>query len=93
MRVIAAWSAIRRTRLKKRQKLWMEIHALRYETEASLQLNSGPWIPINNSTASVLGMGASFGGIGGEFATLKMTMNLRVDDVQPGTMDADRRCG
>ena len=70
--------------LKKRQKLWMEIHALRYETEASLQLNGGPWIPINNTTASVLGLGASFGGIGGEFATLKMTMNLRVDDVQPG---------
>jgi cytochrome c553 len=71
--------------LKKRQKLWMEIHALRYETEASLQLNGGPWIPINNRTASVLGLGASFGGIGGEFATLKMTMNLRIDDVRPGT--------
>jgi len=70
--------------LKKRQKLWMQIHALRYDTEASLQINGGPWIPINNSTANVLGLGAAFGGIGGEFATLKMTMNLRVDDVHAG---------
>jgi hypothetical protein len=70
--------------LNKRLKLWMEIHALRYETEASLQLNGGAWIPINSSTVSIQGLGAAFGGIGGGFSTLKMTLNLRVDDVHAG---------
>jgi hypothetical protein len=62
----------------------MEIHALRYETEASVQINGGPWTPINSSTVAIQGLGAAFGGIGGGYSTLKMILNLRVDDVKPG---------
>jgi hypothetical protein len=70
--------------LNKRLKLWLEIHALRYETEASFQLNGGPWIPVNSSTVSLEGLGSAYGGIGGGFSTLRMTLNLRVDAVQRG---------
>jgi hypothetical protein len=31
-------------------QLYLQIHGLKYETEASVQVNGGPWIPINNTT-------------------------------------------
>jgi cytochrome c553 len=68
----------------KRLKLWMEIHALKYETEASFQLNGRPWTPINSSTVSIQGLGGVYGGFGGGFSTLKMIFNLRLDEVHPG---------
>jgi hypothetical protein len=71
--------------LKKRLKLWLEVHALRYETEASFQLNGAPWTPINSTTINIEGLGSAFGGVGGGFSTLKITLNLRVDAVQPGS--------
>ncbi len=70
--------------LNRRLKLWLQIHGLKYETEASFQLNGGDWIPINSSTGSIQGLGETFGGIGGGFSTLKMTLNLRVDDIRQG---------
>jgi hypothetical protein len=67
-----------------RLKLWLEIHGLRYEMEASLQLNGGPWTPINSETVAIQGLGAAFGGIGGGYSTLKMTMSPRLDAVRRG---------
>jgi cytochrome c553 len=70
--------------LNRRLKLWLQIHALKYNTEASFQLNGRDWIPINSSTVSIQGLGEAFGGIGGGFSTLKMTLNLHVGDVRAG---------
>jgi hypothetical protein len=54
--------------------LWMKIHGLRSETQASVQLNSGGWQPINESNVTLLGLASAYGGIGGGFHTLEMTM-------------------
>jgi len=57
-------------------QLWMQIHNLKYETEASVQINGGAWIPINTSTVTLQGLAAAYGGIGGGFSTLKLTLPI-----------------
>ncbi len=66
-------------------QLSMQIHGLKYETEASVQVNSSAWMPINSSTVTILGLGAAYGGIGGGYKTLDMTMNLPAGTVIAGT--------
>ena len=56
--------------------LWMEIHGLRSQTQASVKVNSSAWIPINSSNVTLLGNANAYGGIGGGFSTLKMTMKV-----------------
>jgi hypothetical protein len=65
--------------------LSLQIHGLQYQTQASVQLNSSAWIPINNTTVTLLGPANAYGGIGGGFHTLKMTMNLPAGSVTTGT--------
>src|SRR5207244_11714565 len=65
--------------------LWLKIHGLQYETQASLQLNGGAWTPINTSTVTLLGLANTYGGIGGGFHTLQMTMPLATAAVTTGT--------
>ena len=64
--------------------LSMQIHGLRYETQASVQLNNDGWKPINSSTVTLLGNGAVYGGIGGGFSTLKMTLPVPLSWVNVG---------
>jgi hypothetical protein len=64
--------------------LWMQLHGIRYETEASLQVNASGWLPINSSTVTLLGNAKAYGGIGGGFSTLKMTMNLPAGTIKTG---------
>lgn len=66
-------------------KLWLKIHGLQYETQASMQLNGGAWTPINTSTVTLLGLANTYGGIGGGFHTLQMTMPLAAAAVTTGT--------
>jgi hypothetical protein len=54
----------------------MKIHGLRYPTQASLQLNGGAWQPINEGSVTLLGLANAYGGIGGGFHTLQMTMRV-----------------
>jgi hypothetical protein len=54
--------------------LYMQIHGLRSQTQASVQLNSGAWQPISESNVTLLGLASDAGGIGGGFHTLQMTM-------------------
>lgn len=61
----------------KASRLWMQVHGLSYEGKASIQVNSGPWIELNNSSVSVEEPGKSYGGIGGGFSTLKLSMEMR----------------
>jgi len=55
--------------------LWLQIHGVRYADQASVQVNTGPWMPLKNDTVTIAEPGKSFGGIGG-FATLMMTLPL-----------------
>jgi hypothetical protein len=61
----------------------MQVHGLRTQTQASVQLNGGPWQPIAEGTVTLLGNAEAFGGIGGGFHTIQMTMP--VSNVQIGT--------
>jgi len=58
------------------RSLWLQIHGLRYAEQASVQVNTSAWIPLNNNTVTIAEPGRSFGGIGGGFATLVMTLPL-----------------
>ena len=58
------------------RSLWLQVHGLRYADQASVQVNTSPWIPLNNTTASIAEPGKSYGGIGGGFVTLAMTLPL-----------------
>jgi len=54
--------------------LWLKIHGLRTQTQASLQLNSGSWQPISEGNVTLLGLASAYGGIGGGYHTIQMTM-------------------
>jgi cytochrome c553 len=64
--------------------LWLQVHGLRYPQQGSVQVNDDSWIPLNNNTATITGPAKSFGGIGGAFATLVMTLPLRDGTVVSG---------
>jgi hypothetical protein len=58
------------------RSLWLQIHGLRYASQASVQINTNAWIPLNNSTVTIAEPGRTYGGIGGGFSTLVMTLPL-----------------
>jgi len=63
-------------RIESVQTLWLQTHGLKYADQASVQVNERPWIPLNNNTMTVADPGRSFGGIGGGYSTLVMTLTL-----------------
>lgn len=67
------------------RSLWLRIHGLRYADEGSIQVNTSAWIPLNNNTVTIAEPGRSFGGIGGGFSTLVMTLPLPKATVVGGT--------
>ena len=67
------------------RSLWLQIHGLRYGDQASVQINASAWLPLNNSTVTIPEPARSFGGIGGGFSTLVMTLSLPNRTVIPGT--------
>jgi hypothetical protein len=64
--------------------LWLRVHGVRYANQATVQVNTSGWIPLNNNTAAVAEPGRSFGGIGGGFATLSLTLPLTSGTVVTG---------
>lgn len=64
--------------------LSMQIHGLRSQNQASLQLNGGVWQPISEGTVTLLGLANAYGGMGGGFHTLKMTMPVPSGALQTG---------
>src|SRR5215831_14628602 len=66
------------------RSLWMQIHGLSYADMVSVQVNESPWFSLNNDTVSVAEPGKSYGGIGGGFATLSMTLVLPLGVVVEG---------
>ena len=60
--------------------LWLQVHGLEYADMASIQINQGQWVRLNNRTATVAEPGKSYGGIGGGFATLVLTLPVTSGD-------------
>src|SRR6516225_7436448 len=58
------------------RSLWLQVHGLNYAEQASVQVNASAWKPLTNDTVTIAEPGRSFGGIGGGFATLVMTLPL-----------------
>jgi cytochrome c553 len=66
------------------KSLWLQMHGLEYPDLASVRVNNGPWVSLNNRSVSVAQPGLAYGGIGGAFATLKMTLPLAPGSVLEG---------
>jgi hypothetical protein len=60
------------------------VHGLRYETQASVQVNNSAWMPLNNTVVALDDLSRTYGGIGGGFHTFKITLNLPAGAVFPG---------
>jgi hypothetical protein len=56
-------------------KLWLRTHGVVAPGMASVQVNSGPWIPLSNEHCSMEGIGAKLNGIGGPLDTLSFTVS------------------
>jgi hypothetical protein len=67
------------------RSLWMQIHGLEYADMVSVRVNQRSWLALNNQTVTVAEPGRSYGGIGGGFATLKMTLPLAPGSVVEGS--------
>jgi hypothetical protein len=65
--------------------LWLEAHNLSYPDKASVQVNGGQWVALDNNSVQVADPGKGYGGIGGAFSTLKMVLPLPRAAVQAGT--------
>ena len=65
--------------------LWLQTHNIRYPEKASLRINGGAWVPLNNTSATMLGTSQIYGGIGGSFAVLKMTLPISSDLLVAGS--------
>ncbi len=65
--------------------LWMQIHGLNLANKASVRVNSGAWVNLNNDTVGVSQPAKNFGGIGGGFSTVRITLNLPIGLVVPGS--------
>ncbi|HSP78004.1 MAG TPA: hypothetical protein VLQ93_05720, partial [Myxococcaceae bacterium] len=65
-------------------RLWMQAHNLNYADKGSIRFNNGPWVNLNNTTVAVEGMGKAFGGIGGAFATLKLSLEVPAGQLAAG---------
>ena len=72
--------------------LWLQVHGLSYQAKASVQVNGGAWIALGNATPELLVAepGKRMGGIGGVFATLKMTVELPAGLVVNGAANTVR---
>lgn len=83
--IVSKTVSLRADQAQSVRALWLQVHRLRYPDEGSVQVNASEWIPLNNSTVTVAEPGKSFGGIGGGFATLTMTLPLPKSCADTGT--------
>jgi len=83
--VVGTTIALRSEQAESVHCLWLQINGLKYPSQGSVQVNSGAWLPLNNESVTIAEPGRSFGGIGGGFATLGMTVLLPKHTVVAGT--------
>lgn len=65
-------------------QLWLQVHGLRYDSEASVQVNNSVWLPLSTGNVTLQGNAQAFGGIGGGFSTIAMLVNLPAGVVASG---------
>ena len=73
------------------RSLLLQMHGLEYANLASLRLNQGDWLDLNNQSVNIAEPGRSYGGIGGGFATLKLTLPLPPGIVHDGANELQFR--
>jgi hypothetical protein len=56
------------------KRLWMRINNLSYDDKASVQINGGAWINLRNDTAQIEAAGKAYGGIGGGYSSLQLSI-------------------
>src|SRR5262245_28288562 len=64
--------------------LWMQIHGATRTDKISVAVNGGDWIDLNNSTVQVEQPAKAYGGIGGGFNTVTMTLPLATNIITRG---------
>lgn len=64
--------------------LRMRIHNLTYADMVSVRVNQGEWVALNNSSVTLAEPEKSYGGIGGGFSTLEVTLALAAGAVTDG---------
>lgn len=66
--------------------LWMLVNNLSYENKASVKINNGAWIKLNNTTVNVPEPAKSYGGIGGGYhvGSMKITFPLATGAIVEG---------
>ena len=69
----------------------MQIHGLEYADMVSVRVNQSLWFSLNNQTVTVAEPGKSYGGIGGGFATLQLTLPLPEGTIVEGPNSIDFR--
>jgi hypothetical protein len=62
------------TRGSAAQRLWLQVNNLSYDGKASLQINNGAWVSLRNDTTEIETAGKAYGGIGGGYSTLRLTV-------------------
>ncbi len=65
-------------------QLALQVHGLEYETQASVQVNGKAWIPLDGTDTRLEGPAAAYGGVGGGFGTLTLTVPLAANTVVSG---------
>ncbi len=58
--------------------LTLQMHGLENEQEGSVRVGTAPWVPLANQTCFVAEPGRSYGGIGGGFATVRLSVPMIV---------------
>src|SRR5439155_25948289 len=71
-------------RAREVRSLWMQIHGLSFPDMAGVQINNSAWFSLNNDTVAIAEPGNRYGGIGGGFSTLTMTLAIPADVVVEG---------
>ncbi|MBD2768985.1 T9SS type A sorting domain-containing protein [Hymenobacter sp. BT664] len=67
--------------------LWLQVNNLSYANKASVRINDGPWVNLNNSTVRFTERERNLGGIGGArafFGTIKLTLPVAAGAVRNG---------
>ncbi len=58
------------------RRLSLQINNLSYDDKASLQINGGAWLNLRNSTTEIEASGKAYGGIGGGYSSLRLSVPI-----------------
>jgi cytochrome c553 len=73
------------TQVTNARTLFLQIHGLDFETEASVQINNGPWTALNSLNYQLFEVDRLYGGIGGGYSTLRGRVTISSSWLVAGT--------